>query len=486
MGYLLSGAAYSDYGTKRSFCHFSRARRRAPLHPKNSAAASLARAPANAITQTRRAAARATLVARKPALKHTLESLPPDLLFQIFCHVGVGECNQLHLANRRMHSLFSHPRPWVIDMVVGAHYSSPLNVGVEKWRRRVERRTRRLAPDDEARARAKEDLSVIGATPRAIDVRFFRLRLVTSETVEHVARRGALVLDAETIESEQAQRVRLLQFHLHVLKQRGADAEREAEREGERERERERQREIPVGSETEGGLGNDTENHQRENGADNEPTDSSSDPGRIRAERELAARFGVLQYSPARASVCVPPDMYRRVNARKLGVVLLLHEHFGMALDGGQILAAVVDLAIREARKSDRIRHYDQETNELGLEEGGRDVIANEFEGGSTRARPVTTVSALEYIRTRLDPPAVALLAALARVREALFAVPLAGRSSLPLALVVDAAQNLADASLRRLYADEGDDELVWPLLQQLQIPELTDLAIDLGGTPVF
>lgn len=419
MGFLVAGAAYADYGTKRQFYHFSRARAAAPLHPRSRAGTTRLRTPT-------------------PSNTISLESLPLDILFQIYAHAGVGDTNHLHLASRRFHDLFSRPRPWWLETLVRAHFAMRIDAG--KWARRLARRAA-LLPEGDVRARAAALVEAVDRTPMAIDARFFRLRLVTRDIVAHVARQfPAIVLEDPVVAREQVQRRRYLQYRCAVLEHYASNA-------------------TDTASTADGPTATTTATATATTIVISE-THPSSDVGSeapdalARAETAcaaLAAKLGVTHYAPALASSPVPLDMYRRVTARTLGVVLLLHQHFGMAVTVALLVVAAVDLALRSPA----------------------DVGA--------------VAEAVVYVRDHMDPPeAVAALGALARARDALFAQPLLVRGALPLAQVVESLTALAESALRRLYAVGGDDTQVWPMLHQLEMSELTDVAIDLGGTPAF
>lgn len=163
-------------------------------------------------------------------------------------------------------------------------------------------------------------------------------------------------------------------------------------------------------------------------------------------------KHGLNGYVPHTNSIPIPLLMYNRLNPKKLDTIFELNEQFGMAFTKvGELASAIV-----AATPPERATKY------------------------------LSRLSSHVPLKYSYDE-VVSLLRTLVNCREHILRYSMEYRASSPYALLVDQVFMLVEDALTKYYAHEQkDDEMIWQLLRQLEIPELLDLVIALGGSPAL
>lgn len=163
-------------------------------------------------------------------------------------------------------------------------------------------------------------------------------------------------------------------------------------------------------------------------------------------------KHGLDGFVPHTESGPVPTSMYSRLTTEKLEAIFVLVSEFGMALTRiSQLISGIVG-----AVSAEEASHY------LSL---------------------LTTHVPETYTYSEV----VALLKTLVVCRENILAVPLESRASSPYSQLMEQVLVFVEDALTKFYGTEQkDDEMVWELLRQLEMPDLLDLVVSLGGSPTF
>lgn len=173
----------------------------------------------------------------------------------------------------------------------------------------------------------------------------------------------------------------------------------------------------------------------------------------IEASAEIASlkqKLGIANYRPCTHSGSVPLSMYVHLTPSKIEAIFELAETFGMAITRVPELASAI----------------------------------------VTSLLPETAALYLLQLTLHVPPSysydeVVSLLRTLVSCRERILLVPMDLRDSSPYSSVVDQVYTMVEDALAKFYSvEQKDDEMVWLLLRQLEIPALLDLVVGLGGSP--
>lgn len=160
-------------------------------------------------------------------------------------------------------------------------------------------------------------------------------------------------------------------------------------------------------------------------------------------------KHDLLKYTPVTQSGPIPVTMIKNLTPRRIEAILMLRQLFDMEIPRvGEFLTGLVKCC-----------EPDHATTYL-----------DQFTG---------------LFSTYTYKDVVSLLQNLLRCREKVLKMPLDTRSSSPLGQLVERLYLYVEEALTLFYRQEqSDDEAIWELLKQLEIPQLIDLVVSLGGSP--
>lgn len=160
-------------------------------------------------------------------------------------------------------------------------------------------------------------------------------------------------------------------------------------------------------------------------------------------------KYSLSKYTPVTQSDPIPVSMFEMLSPHKIDAIMVLNKLFGMEIPrAGQLLSGIVRLCKHEQALS-HLNHL------AGL---------------------ITKYNYLDV---------VTLLQALLHCRNLVLKSPLHDRGSSPQAQLLEELYHYMEEAFT-LYYGQGqvDDEIIWDLLKQLEMPELIDHVVSLGGHP--
>lgn len=165
--------------------------------------------------------------------------------------------------------------------------------------------------------------------------------------------------------------------------------------------------------------------------------------------KRFREKYSLSDYTPQILSDPIPASMIENLTPRKIDAILLLRALFGMEIpEVGEFFSKIVR-------------------------------FCEPFQAATYLNQLTGLIPSYAY------KDVISLLQTLLRSREKMLKVPLDCRSSSPHAPLVEILYSYVEDGLILFYRREhSDDEMIWELLKQLEIPQLIDLVVSLGGSP--
>lgn len=167
------------------------------------------------------------------------------------------------------------------------------------------------------------------------------------------------------------------------------------------------------------------------------------------APKRFREKYNLSDYTPQTQSDPIPVSMIENLTPRKIDAILSLRTQFGMEIPNvGELFSKIVWFC--------------------------EPFVAATYLNQLTGLIPSYTYKDV-----------ISLLQTLLRSREKMLKVSIDCRSSSPHAPLVEILYSYVEDGLTLFYRGEhSDDEMIWELLKQLEIPQLIDLVVSLGGSP--
>ncbi|GEQ68879.1 hypothetical protein JCM33374_g2548 [Metschnikowia sp. JCM 33374] len=351
-----------------------------------------------------------------------LVELPPEILYRIYCFVGVGSVNQLPLTCSYLGRIFDFSQnDYFLEMLVAENFLFDFSEGSrsEFW-------NGKLLKKHEALPEAFRSSSVmqtafhgpinVALTSRAIDCRVFTFACISERHVQFLKTCfGGIAVDRASAEHQLRLKPKYLEWRYMVFKKYVALA--------------------------------------------TEASDAASDvtPESLLVEAEavescLSFRntHGLKDFKPLIESVEIPYTMYENVTSGRLGLISEVNDQYGMTIGRPALLVASFFANNPEPHE---------------------DLLDRLFRLCS--ARPVIAKDMIQALQTFSD------------CRKRLFAVRLEERELHPLHHSLERYYEFLRDTLTVYFEmnPQDNDRLIWEQLKEIQIPELLDHVVSLGAT---
>lgn len=369
-------------------------------------------------------------LATPPPETTELVDLPPEILLRIFSHAGFGKVNSLHLTCKQFAKLFSPTHnPWLLEMVAQRNSIVDLNGSFETepevWLQRFHSTIDTLLQPLRQRYNVNDEFHIVFEIldkRMALDLAILKLLCMDRRKIQALKSSGhSIVCGSDIIASQLRSREHYLTWKMLVLEQLILKINEAV----------------------------DVADAEEPHTLDALLSAAEEMPPCI----QYRDKHDLGSFSPVVKSVKIQEAMFSPVTVKLLENVLTLHETLAMDFCNPTLFVSR--------------------------------VLSSQIPISESLAEPLLSVINVEAVSS---DELIQLLTAFRNCQEILHEVPLHERSTHHLHPLVDQLYVIVKTCLSTYHNSASDERRLvgpmWDLLSQIQIPELIDHVITLGGTP--